>query len=800
MMEIKINGVDQTDYYLSGRVKFDRPEGAIGHTEIILDFHKAVTVARKDELEITKNGKTMYCIVEKITNTKNTNQKRVVAKDYIYFKKDMPLPAVVFVDVHLSDICAWFVSQGIFDAYSIVPSGYVNPVVPFYFIEEDTKLSEVLKDIAQSIQGRVFTDVTDPVYKGKKIRFQFAALKTYDDTPLMAITEDQWESHEISDLPRQHNAFTLKFKKKSQIQDSLVFRGASYEDTYEVPNGGYPTGDDQYFAEFENPVIAVTDHSFDSREVVIDQTTWRNNLLVPDPSDANYGTLKDPFKMELKFLCNSSIGGTVYDFRIYGTAIKQDEMTETIDISGTDFKKEKEISSELISTDSDWHRKTIAWLAAKKIEKQTLTVVDPSVNFVDMMAVNAGPLNNIDNTIVDVDGIKVDVNSATWTFEKNTWNLSGYTARDPGTVFSYIEKMKSNDALNKTQRQLISAFEKEHPDPDTPTDIKQLIEIPNAENVSNYVVDVEPVYFKSVQTDGSGNLLSGTVNYLVDQQLTGKFNFTGYSEAEASTLNANRWLDSVAEDVWSSLVTIYPNDPSYVNPNDGTKMKNVVFEIKDINNQHYTDFEFSFEPLLGIKAKYKWTFRGYVEGGPEYQLWVYLYDLSGNFLTSKTQCFEKDSGTPNPTSFNLKSIKPIGNQISPLEGRFRFKVYQDINSRSRNGIDTTIRVKRSGVPILYSVTTIPDSSTPSFSTSIYSINSAEKYTKISFKNSSGYILKSVHLPVYEGETDIEFIAYRFTTHDDFTYIDYKTNTGIRKTLRCYDPDSVITSFTAQEVI
>lgn len=797
-MQVKVNGIDQATFFLDGRIKFDRPEGEIGSTEAVLDFTGNIPVERGQDVEIIEKGKTMHLIVEKITKTREAGQKRIVARDRIYFLRDMPLPAVVFVDVHLSNICQWFVSKGYFEAYSITPNTYTDPLVPFYFIEENTKLSKVLKDIAESVQGRVFTDVADTVYKGKKIVFQFASLKTYVDTPLITLNPDQLSSHSSSDLPRQHNAFTLKFKKKSQIQDSLVFRGASYEDTYEVPNGGYPTGDDKYYAEFEHPVVGITDYSFDAYEVIMDQNTWRSNIDVPNPNDPNFGTLKDPFKMELKFLCDNSYGGTIYDLRIYGTAIKQDEMTESIDDSGSDFKKEKELQNDLISADSDWHKKTIAWLASKKAERQQFEIVDLSINLVDMMSISSGPSGNEDSTIISIDGEKIDVYSADWNFGKNKWSVEGYTARNVGTVYSFLEKMKTNDALNKTQRQLISAFEKPHPNPDTPTDIKQLIEIPNAENVSNYVVDVEPVYFKSVQTDSSGNLLSGTVNYLVDQQLTGKFSFTGYSEAEAGTLNANRWLDSVGEDTWSSLGTIYPNDPYYENPNDGTKMKSVVFEIKDINNQHYTDFEFSFEPLLGIKAKYRWTFRSYFEGGPEYQLWVYLYDLSGNFLASKTQYFKKDSGTPNPTSFNIKSIKPVGNQISPLEGRFRFKVYQDINLRKNEGMFSAV-TPRSVLPRAFTVSTVPDGSLPSFDSS-YSLHSTERWTRVTLMTDTGIEIKSINIPIDESATSMQLIAYRYTTHDGFTYLDYQTNTGTRKSLKYFDESSVISSVQLQEVI
>lgn len=784
-MQIKINGVDQTGYYLSGRVKFDRPEGAIGHTESILDFHKAVTVSRKDELEITKDGKTMYLIVEKITNTKNTNQKRIVAKDYIYFKKDMPLPAVVFVNVHLSDVCAWFVSQEIFDAYSIVPSGYVDPVVPFYFIEEDTKLSEVLKDIAESVQGRVFTDVTDPVYKGKKIRFQFASLKTYTDTPLMAITEDQWEGHEISDLPRQHNAFTLKFKKKTQIQDSLVFRGASYEDTYEVPNGGYPTGDDQYFAEFENPVIAVTDHSFDSYEVVIEQDTWRSNILVPDSSNANYGTLKDPFKMKLKFLCNSAIGGTIYDFRIYGTAIKQDDMAETIDISGDDFKKEKEISSDLISTDSDWHKKTIAWLASKKVEKQTLTIVDPSVNFVDMMAVNAGPLNNLDNTIVDVDGIKVDVDSATWTFEKNTWNLSGYTARDPGTVFSYIEKMKSGDVLDTMQKRLVTSFEKKHPNPDAPDDTIQLIELPIVEKIENYNVEIEPIYMKGT---------SNTAKYIVFNKQRSQFEFEAYAGEPPEFISDIGIVlaDSVLADhpAFGSFSRIFYPNPADVTIDAGNDRLFGGFTVKFYrkSDDGYVG-EYS-DTLSGSWVAFRCAFA--LSSGDATSAQLAATYPGSNIAYGSPQMINSEVGYNASELYAVMDsmvLQPVN--YEPLQGRFRFKIFQDLNQRLSSGILSSIPSQSSSgsSPRTFNVQTVADGSTPAFESTSYT--TYETYTKVDFKTSSGATMKTAVIRKNDESSYIEAVAYRYSTYDNYKYFDYRYENGSCKTIKFYDPDNLI---------
>ena len=89
-MTIKVNDKDISAYFLDGRIKFDRPEGAIGHSEAVLDFYgnEAVTVSRGETVEITTANNTLYFIVEKITETKDSSKIGSAEERYKAHKKE----------------------------------------------------------------------------------------------------------------------------------------------------------------------------------------------------------------------------------------------------------------------------------------------------------------------------------------------------------------------------------------------------------------------------------------------------------------------------------------------------------------------------------------------------------------------------------------------------------------------------------------------------------------------------------------------------------------------------------------
>ncbi len=788
-MTIKINETDVSRYFLDGRIKFDRPEGAIGHSEAVLDFYKdkAVVVSRGDNLEITTDDRKLYFIVEKITDTKDSSKKRIVAKDAIYFKKDMPLPAVVFVDVPLSEVCQWVADKADFELCDIVPDSADDPHVPFYFVEDDRKLSDVLREIAESVQGRVFSDITDTITKGEKIRFQFASLKTYSSQPLMSLTEDQISTHEISDLPRQYNTFTLKFKEKKQIQDSLVFRGASYEDVFSVKHPGYPEDDNTiYYVEFENPVIKVTDHSFDARDVVIDEATWRSNIRTADTSDANYGTLNDPYKMQMKFLCeNSLIGGDIYDFRIYGTAIKQDDMSETIDVSDNDFKRSKEISSAIISTELDWHKSTLAWLASKKAEKHKFTVVDPAISFVDMMNLKAESSLVKDNTIVNIEPFKIDIFSTVWNMGRNKWDFEGYTARSSDTTFDYIEKMKSGDILDKTQKKLITTFERKHPNLDTPENTIQLVEIPTTKKIENYDVEIEPVYMKGT---------TNTAKYLAFNRQRGMFEFEAYAGEPPLAISdiGIRLSDSVLANSPSfgeySRI-FYPNPADVTtNSNNGRILGGFTAKFYRKSDNGYVG-EYS-EPLTGYWSNFKCSFTVYNEGGETLiNCKCILSGFKAGFGEYRLINDKNYNASELYVVIDTLSLQPVN--YEPLQGRFRFKIFQDVNKRLGRGIMMTCPLPSSGSDSIKTINiqTVSNGSIPSFDSEHYELN--ETYTSICFQTSGLTTLKTVVLRNNSNNSYIEAVAYKFSTYDNYKYFDYKYENDARKTIKFYDPDNLV---------
>lgn len=778
--------VNYTDQALLGsRVKFDRGEGAIGHTEVIIDFLDTIDVSRGDTLKITtKFGYELFFTVEKI-NTSDQKRIRVVGKDKIYFQKDKPLPAVVFVDVKLSEIFSWVATNGGFSGYDITPFNASDPDVPFYYIEEGTKLGKVLEEIAEAIQGTIFSAVTHEASEGNRLVFNVACLKPFNNMALMSLTADQLESDEISDLPRQHNQFTLKFKKKTQIPDTLVFRGASLDDTFDVPAAGYPEdSEDSYYAEFANPVISITDHSFDGYNCYIDQATWQSNF---EESGVNYGLLSDPFKFKLRFEADDSYGGTIYDFRMYGNAIKEDEMTETLDVSGTDYAKEKEYQNDLISTNLNWHKYFLTWVTSRTCEERKITVVDPNVNFVTLMTLFYGGFGNQDNRVIDIDGKKMTVENATWSIAKEKWELSGRKTRTSTAYSGYIEVQGANGIFDDTQKRFVDAIEITLPNQSG--SIVQLVSFTPL--LKNYTVEIEPVYFKTVETDAEGNVVSGTVNYFVQNQTEGAFEFVAYSEAEDLSYFFDRWIDAVSEDVYSLFQTVYPNDPYWVEPTGGEQLKSIIFEVKDNNNLSWGTFVYNTDPVDGITARYHWSYFGVSEGGPKYELYVDIYNLSGSKIKTIRKIYDKPITAPNPYHFYMRKVVLAGTSVSPLEGQFRLKIFQDINAKRQQGIQAEASTHRSAVPVSYSVIT---SDSPSL-TETYTTGSSERWAKVTGKNDQGEDVSSEIISVPTNSV-IDLVCYKKTSWDGYVYFKYETD----QVRELKFPHRQITSFSVVEVI
>ncbi len=787
--------VERTDLFLRGRVKFDRAEGEIGHTEAVIDFQDNFTASRGDKVKIEKGTKNIYLTVEKMVTNERKN-RRVVAKDKIYFIKDKPLPAAVFVDVNLSDIMNWVKTQGGFDSYTVTPSGTADPKIAFFYVEEDTKIGELLGDIAEAIQGSVFAAVTDVSSEGNSIRFNAACLKTFNNTELMTLTADQLGSDEISDLPRQHNQFTLKFKKKKQIPDTLVFRGASHDDAFEVPADGYPEdSSDSYYAEFENPVISITDHSFDGYNCYIDQTTWRSNI----DGGTDYGDLLDPFKFKLKFGSDGTYGGTIYDFRIYGNAIKEDEITETLDISGSDYAKIKEYSSELVTSGNDWHKKFIAWVTSKSYEKRSITVVDPSEDFVGLMTLMYGIGANKDNRVIKIDGEKMTVETATYDMAKDKWQLEGFKTRTSTTYSGYIEKMKSTGSEGM-EKKLIEALDIIHP-ADGTSETSQLVLL--REPVKNYTVDVTTVYSEVPTT-------ADRVNTFVTDKQEGKFVFNSYYETTPYLYDYGSFLVTAPSESgslvnWGNKV-LYPVDPGDGNPDEASKSSGRLIdylrlEVK-VGNTVAASFLISVKDVIStnvVKVSFWWNYRTLWSW---YEYKVQVSDNNGNriFPIPDVGSYSYDvSGYTSPMILYITKIATVGD-LGVIDGKYRLRVFQDTNYKRREGIQNSLASPRSIIPVTYAVATVADGTTPAFSTSVYTIGSSEKWTAIEFKDSSGNVIETKHIPLEITATEIEFVAYRYTTHDGYTYMDYKTDVGTRKTLNRYDPSSVIANISAKEVV
>jgi hypothetical protein len=624
--------------------------------------------------------------------------------------------------------------------------------------------------------------VTHEASEGNRLIFNVACLKPFNNDALMTLTADQLGSDELSDLPRKHNQFSLKFKKKTQIPDTLVFRGASVDDTFDVPATGYPESeDDSYYAEFEHAVISITDHSFDGMNCYIDQTVWQSNF---EESGVNYGTLKDPYKFKLRFMPYDDFGGTIYDLRLYGNAIKEDETTETLDVSGTDYAKEKEYQNDLVSTDLNWHKFFLAWVTSKSTQERKITVVDPNENFVSLMTLMYGTSVNQDNRVISIDGVKMTVESATWAMTKERWELSGRQTRTSTTFTEYVEKQKANNIFDDMQKKLIVAFDVAHPNADTPDEVTQQIDIPTEKNINNYTVEIDPVYMKGT---------TNTAKYVAFNFQRRQFEFEAYAGLPPENVTDIGYTldDSVlADNVFGSYSRLfYPNPADVtVDAENGRQLGsfNVKFyrksdsafvgEYYDVLDGYWPAMYLAF--MIKRNLNYGYTYakvKGYSPG----------YNPSeGPYIVIAPE----DIYYASQLYAVLDKVQIEADSFEPLQGTFRFKIFQDINQRKNDGILGSAPSRTSiggSTPMTFSISTVPDSFNPAFEETEYVVY--ETYTQVEFKNASGVTVKRVIIRNSTESGYIEGVAYRYTTYDDYKYFAYKYQNGTRKTIDCYDP-------------
>jgi hypothetical protein len=142
----------------------------------------------------------------------------------------------------------------------------------------------------------------------------------------------------------------------------------------------------------------------------------------------------------------------------------------------------------------------------------------------------------------------------------------------------------------------------------------------------------------------------------------------------------------------------------------------------------------------------------------------------------------------------LDKVQIEADSFEPLQGTFRFKIFQDINQRKNDGILGSAPSRTSiggSTPMTFSISTVPDSFNPAFEETEYVVY--ETYTQVEFKNASGVTVKRVIIRNSTESGYIEGVAYRYTTYDDYKYFAYKYQNGTRKTIDCYDPYEKISS-------
>jgi hypothetical protein len=284
----------------------------------------------------------------------------------------------------------------------ILPSGMdttkifvVNDVLD-YVIFEDMTVAEAIEKLIQSVGGRFYFDEYNvPVFDGG---FKYAEqetteqfISTINDIRISSISQVE-HSLEDEDIDRVTvNAETYK------QQDALDY--IYIAENIPCETDPYPLGDDQFIAEFDDPVYYVqplSDVEIETKDgITIDQTFWNSQFI------AGTSVPKNPKEMLLKFngggtkvVEGQTVPQTVDLLKIKGKFLRKETFVST---TGDQSEKanEKEYDSELVQNGEwsnklsqylyrEWHNRPTIQLTLSELQKAKEYKLGKKVNlFID---------------------------------------------------------------------------------------------------------------------------------------------------------------------------------------------------------------------------------------------------------------------------------------------------------------------------------------------------------------------------------------------------------------------------------
>lgn len=216
----------------------------------------------------------------------------------------------------------------------------------------------------------------------------------------------------------------LKVKGKlPEISDvTVVYKGATPDQPFNVPDGGYPTGDDEFWVETEKELYELEAYSTVICEPtnLVDQTTYESNFY-----SLTYLVPKYPKKFKLKF--NNTSGSTISltNIEVYGKTIDYSEHEKVYEIENLTVYSLKnsvvEIEDDMLQTET-WIERLSQWYGHNLGNKPFVSVktVKPLFTNIGHYAYLEVSLNGIDSYIDNVvlmpDMIQIDLKNASFVY------------------------------------------------------------------------------------------------------------------------------------------------------------------------------------------------------------------------------------------------------------------------------------------------------------------------------------------------------------------------------------------------
>ncbi len=426
---------DYIDRTTSLRITYKQPQGAIGYTEAVLDikceseseahglFPKETKIKISDTARASKgfyDGPNLFVgYVDRHKWDEDNLTLRITLRDYLEFKLEKKLNAALFVDQRPSDIISWLGNKIGVTTFKLLPDATdskYDPVIPFYYVEEDTTVRELLTTIVEALGGKCFLS---PGKEPFTLVMEYGCLyNSYNGTSLLSISTTNTKNDAIDYKAKSYAYYEVKINKKKAIYDSFTI--ANIDNPYEVPAEGVGCDPNKpHYITFDNPVLKISDLTFlGDSSLSLDSEVWNSNFIDDDPT--NY--LKNPFKIQVKINNSASNDQQISDFyfTIY-TIIKDTETQGKGDLTGTN-ENTWTLESDMISVNDDWNKRRVTWEASKPVDVFNANIQDFSkIPYI-------GPKDSVSNQpyyIIDLDGAKIAVEELEYNYSNEVWTLKG---------------------------------------------------------------------------------------------------------------------------------------------------------------------------------------------------------------------------------------------------------------------------------------------------------------------------------------------------------------------------------------